>query len=148
MYSALDQGVRVDLGALVLLLSICTSTTYSWTPRDNAQCLFSNHKQANAQAISWLKATLDVIDHAHRITHASLECIQGMIALFFVMCNFEGISQRSRALVFKSIGMARELALHRIDYRDNSVVEESIRVSTVKTEVARRVWWHLSATDW
>ncbi|KID90675.1 Fungal transcriptional regulatory protein [Metarhizium guizhouense ARSEF 977] len=147
-YNGLEQGDRVDIGAILLLLSICTTTTYAWTTFDDSRCLFANYVEANSQATSWLKASLDVADHAHRTAHLSVECVQGMIVMFYVLCSLEGVSSRARSLVAKSIAMGRELALHRIDYSSNGSSGEVAGADTVKTEISRRVWWYLTATDW
>ncbi|KND92531.1 hypothetical protein TOPH_02611 [Tolypocladium ophioglossoides CBS 100239] len=148
VYNGLDQGNGVDLGALALLLSICTSTTYAWTVHDDARGLYANAAEANSQTTAWLKAALDVVDYAQRTAHVSLECTQGMIILFFVLCSLEGVSSRARALVAQSIAMGRELALHCIDYPNNAAASDPAQMNTIKTEIGRRVWWYLAASDW
>ncbi|PNY27642.1 Uncharacterized protein TCAP_02445 [Tolypocladium capitatum] len=148
VYNGLDQGNGVDLGALVLLLSICTSTTYGWTAHDDARGLYVNAAEANSHTTAWLKAALDVVDYAQRTAHVSLECTQGMIILFVVVCCLEGVSSRARSLIAQSIAMGRELALHCIDYPDNSAASVPAQSNTVKTEIGRRVWWYLAASDW
>ncbi|KAK2612841.1 hypothetical protein QQS21_001121 [Conoideocrella luteorostrata] len=147
-YNGLQQGDSPELGAILLLLAICTCTTYAWTTFDDHRCLFASSVEANAQATSWLKASLDVADYAHRVAHLSVECVQGMIILFYVLCSLEGVSTRARSLVAKSIAMGRELALHRIDYSSNASSNEDSGTDAIKTEVSRRVWWYLTASDW
>ncbi|KJZ78857.1 hypothetical protein HIM_01630 [Hirsutella minnesotensis 3608] len=144
MYDCLEQGGEINLGTLLLLLSICTSATYSWTTHDDSRCLFVNAAEANSQMTGWLKAALDVVDHAHRITHVSMEATQAMIILFYALCGVEGVSSRARTLVAQSIAMGRELALHSIDYPKDSASQ----MDSVKAEIGRRVWWYLAASDW
>ncbi|PHH73482.1 hypothetical protein CDD83_4722 [Cordyceps sp. RAO-2017] len=147
-YDGLDQGTGVDFGMLLLLLAICGSTTYSWTPLDSTRCLYASIAEAGSQTTAWLKAALDMVDQVHRMAHASLEGIQGMIILFFVVCNLEGISFRARSLLAQSIAMGRELCLHLIDHSGNSVAKESASMDSVRAEMGRRVWWYLAASDW
>lgn len=149
LYDAVDSLEPVDLGVLVLLLAICGSVTYAWTPRDaETTRLFTNSQEANAQANSWVKAALDVADHAERLMYASMESIQGTVILFFVTCNIEGICRRSRYLISRAITMARELSMHRIDYVNSSGRSAAANMSDAKAEMVRRVWWYLVATDW
>lgn len=148
VYNGLDQGNGVNLGALALLLSMCASTTYAWTTHDDARGLYANAAEANSYTTAWLKAALDVVDYAQRTAHVSLECTQGMIILFFVLCSLEGVSSRARALVAQSIAMGRELALHCIDDPSNSAASDPAQMNTIKTEIGRRVWWYLAASDW
>ncbi|KAL6878146.1 hypothetical protein HDV57DRAFT_128118 [Trichoderma longibrachiatum] len=148
IYAGLEANVRVDVGGILLLLSICASTTYAWSPPDDVRCLFADHVEANAQSTFWIKEALDVIDHAQRTAHASLECIQGLIILFFVFCNHESVSFRARSVFMSAIAMATELSLHRLDDPQGSPMGTLLRMSEAKKEIARRVWWFMVATDW
>lgn len=149
LYDAVDSAEPVDWGVMILLLSICASVTFSWTDFDQEmKSLFANSAESHGQFSSWLKGALDIIDHAERLIYASIESIQGLIILFFVTCNAEGISQRARALVSRATTMARELSLHRIDYTPPSGLSNASKMSEAQAEMGRRVWWYLVATDW
>lgn len=147
-YAGIENESRADLGSIMLLLSICTCTTYAWVPSDNARGVYANAAEANSQTTGWLKAALDVADHIQRTAHASLECSQGMIIIFFVLCSLEGVSTRARSLVAQSIAMGRELSFHRIDCPANSASSDPQQAYSIKTEMGRRVWWYLAASDW
>lgn len=146
IYDGIENSKSPDVGSIVLLLSVCATCTYSWSLEDDIRGLYTDVTEARSQATAWMKATLDVIDHAHRSVNSSLECIQGMIILFFVFCNLEGLTHRARSLISKSIAMARELGLHRIDSQVS--LPELEKMGTLRSEMARRVWWFLVATDW
>ncbi|UNI16204.1 hypothetical protein JDV02_002664 [Purpureocillium takamizusanense] len=148
IYDGIERDSRVDVGGILLLLSICTCTTYAWTPYDDARALYASAAEANCQTTGWLKAGLDVVDHVQRTAHTSLECAQGMILIFFVLCSLEGVSTRARSLVSQSIAMGRELSLHLIDFPNNSPASDPQQMHSIKTEMGRRVWWYLAASDW
>lgn len=148
IYAGLEANVRVDVGGVLLLLSICASTTYAWSPPDDIRCLFANSAEANGQSTFWIKQALDVIGHSQKTAHASLECIQGLIILFFVFCNHESVSFRARNVFMYAISMATELLLHRIDDPTASSMPTLVRMSEAKKEIGRRVWWFMVATDW
>ncbi|RFU80864.1 fungal transcriptional regulatory [Trichoderma arundinaceum] len=148
IYAGLEANIRVDVGGVLLLIAICASTTYAWSPPDDIRCLFSDCTEANAQSTFWIKEALDVIDHAQRTAHASMECIQGLIILFFVFCNHESVSFRARSVFMTAIAMATELSLHRLDDPQGSSMPALVRMSEAKKEIARRVWWFMVATDW
>ncbi|KAL3963749.1 hypothetical protein ACCO45_000753 [Purpureocillium lilacinum] len=148
IYDGIERDSRFDVGGILLLLSICTCTTYAWTPYDDARALYASAAEANCQTTGWLKAALDVVDHVQRTAHTSLECAQGMILIFFVLCSLEGVSTRARSLVAQSIAMGRELSLHLIDYPNNSPSSDPQQMHSIKTEMGRRVWWYLAASDW
>lgn len=148
VYDSLQKGSQTPLGSVILIISICADVTYSWTPQDEESELFSNAEEANSQAIFWLKDALDLLDNAQRNAHTSIECIQGLLLLSFMICNLEGISIRARSILSKAITMAHELGMHRIDHPNNAGVGQPPRWSGLKAEMGRRVWWYLASTDW
>jgi hypothetical protein len=132
-----------------LLCSILASVSYFWTPQDCRPNLFATMTEANEQAPFWVKTTLDLLNHVHGSGSPSVETLQAMIIVSFVVCNLGGVTPRYRSLISTALTMARELGLHRLD---QSGLETSSskggNVDVVETEVGRRVWWYLVATDW
>jgi hypothetical protein len=147
-YDAVEQDTDVDMGQLMLILAICCSSTHTWTRYDDNRGLFDCAEDANSQAAGWLKTALDTIHHAHLAAHASLECIQGIIVVFFMLCSLEGISSRPRLLHAQAVAMAQEVGLHFIDSPNASIHPNLINTSCIQTEVGRRTWWYLTDTDW
>lgn len=145
IYDAMDRNTPINIGVMVLVLSICCASTCAWSLKDDARLLYVSAQEAHSQARSWLKACLDAMDHAQRAAQISLECVQGITILFFVLCNMEGLSRTAKALHTRAITMARDLSLHRIDARGN--MQANI-MKTPAIEASRRVWWLLVAIDW
>ncbi|KAL7917628.1 hypothetical protein ACQKWADRAFT_306295 [Trichoderma austrokoningii] len=147
-YDAVEQDEHVDLGQLMLILSICCSTTHTWTRYDDAKGLFDCAEDANSQTSGWLKTALDIIHHAHVAAHASLTCIQGIMVVFFMLCSLEGISPRARVLHTQAVAMAQTIGLHAIDSPNASIHLDWLNNSHILAEVGRRTWWNLTDTDW
>jgi hypothetical protein len=143
VYASLARQGHADLSQIILLLSIFASSTHFWVPNDCLRGLVLSPEEANRQAPFWIKATQDVLDIAHRITCISIEGIQGAINLMYVVVSQEGISRRGRSLLSMAIQMCRELGLHRLDHPENASTANS-----AQSEIGRRVWWYLVATDW
>ncbi|KAF2494682.1 hypothetical protein BU16DRAFT_487866 [Lophium mytilinum] len=143
LYACLNQQGQVKAGPMILLLSIMASSTHSWVRRDCERGVFSTSAEANKQSPSWIKATEDVIDIAHRSTRVSIEGIQGIIIASFVMGNIEGFSRKCRAMYSMALLLARELGLHCIDHPSMASAAKS-----ANAEMGRRVWWYLAASDW
>jgi hypothetical protein len=143
VYAGLNQQDQVKPGHMILLLSIFASSTHSWVQSDCGHGLFSTTDEANHQALLWVKATQDVLSVAYESTNISIEGIQGIIILSFVLVNLEGFSRRCRALFPMALFLARDQGLHRIDHPTNSNM-----ANTAQAEIGRRVWWYLCATDW
>lgn len=143
VYACLNQQGQVKPGAMILLLSIFASSTNSWVQQDCERGLFSTSAEANSQTPMWIKATEDVLDIAHRTARVSIEGIQGIIIVFFVLGNLEGISRRCRSLYSMCFLLARELGLHCLDHPSKTHLANS-----AQAEIGRRVWWYLAASDW
>ncbi|KAL7895110.1 hypothetical protein HDV63DRAFT_406650 [Trichoderma sp. SZMC 28014] len=147
-YDVVELNEDVDLGQLMLILAICSSTTRTWTRYDDVKGLFDCAEDANSQTSGWLKTALDVIHHAHVAAHASLTCIQGIMVVFFMICSLEGISPRARVLHTQAVAMAQTIGLHVIDSPNAAIHLDWLNNSRVLAEVGRRTWWNLTDTDW
>ena len=143
VYACSSQQGQVKPGNMILLLSIFASCTHSWVQRDCQRGLFSTPAEANSQSPLWIKATEDVLDIAHRTTSVSIEGVQGLIIVALALADFEGFFRRCRSLYNMAFLLARELGLHFLDHPSNAAVSDS-----VQTEIGRRVWWYLVASDW
>jgi hypothetical protein len=120
---------------------------------------------------------LEVLELSRRSSVRRLADVQAGIILMFLLFHGEGFSTRTRCLFVSNIAMARDLCLHKLDAptthtigsdlvgfshkRDNLQAEikllcpyrrspdtPSHERSILETEIKRRVWWHIVATDW
>lgn len=142
-YDCLKQQGKIKPGHIILLLGIFASCTSSWVQCDSHRGLFSTRAEAHQQSLLWLKATEDVVDISHRITRISIEGVQGISIATFVLLNMEGFSRRCRSLFNMTFLLARELGLHVLDHPSNAKIAH-----LAQTEIGRRVWWYLLASDW
>lgn len=147
LYRNLGEGKPVKIGHVSLLLGILASTTLLWTEHDMKIPLFSSVEEANKQSTEWMKVALEVLDYSRRMNFDSLEDVQGMIIVSFVIFNLMGLGSQARYLASTAIAVAKQLCLHRIDHPHNSNLDVPSPTS-VRAEMGRRVWWYLVATDW
>ncbi|OKL55334.1 hypothetical protein UA08_09375 [Talaromyces atroroseus] len=140
VYACLNKQSQVKPGSIVLLLGIFASSTHAWVHRDSVRRLFPSWQEANAQALSWVKAVEDVLDIFHRTSSVSIEGIQGISITTFTVLNMEGFSRRCKSLFNMAFMLARELGLHSLD--------QSKPMNSAQAEIGRRVWWFLVAADW
>jgi hypothetical protein len=130
-------------GLIFLLLGIFASATNSWTHLDCDRGLFSTFAEANAQAPLWVKALEDILDIAKRTVGVSMEGIQGVSIAAFVVLNFSGFSRRYKTLFNTALLLARDAGLHVLDHPSNAN-----SANLARTEIGRRLWWYLVASDW
>ncbi|KAF9884825.1 hypothetical protein FE257_001241 [Aspergillus nanangensis] len=146
IYKSLCSSNPYDCRHVALLLSILASTAYMWSPRDIPRGLFTTIDEAHKQAVSWTKSALDLIEHSCRTSNTSLELLQASIITSFLIFNLDGLSSKWRCLFSSTITLAREMSLHQIDKPSSRKV--SGELSVIEKEVGRRIWWHVTATDW
>ena len=139
-----------DARHITLILSILASTAYLWTAEDqNHHQLFTSVDAARKLGITWTKSTLDMIEHACRTLDPSMELIEAMIIISFLVGSLEGVSTKCRSLYATAITFARELSFHCIDIdKSSKQMTQEKGHQAISTEVARRIWWYLAATDW
>lgn len=134
---------------IALLLSIFATTGYLWSSRDNNDELLVFHtpKVANQASSAWSDAAIDVADYSRRTSSASIENIQAMIIIEYLIYNNNGFSAACRLLHSNTITMARDLSLHRIDIPHKRQKIDS-EASLAEDETKRRIWWYVASTDW
>lgn len=134
---------QANSGVVIFLLAIFATATHSWMPSDCERGLFTDPQEAYKQSFMWVTAVEDVLDIAHRSSTITVEGIQGAIISFCVVFNIEGFTRRSRSLWNMALSLSRELNLHGLDHPSNTHL-----ANLAQTEIKRRVWWYLVASDW
>lgn len=142
IYALLDYRCPTQLGPICLLLSIIANVTYTCAAHGN-NCDVLTTAEAHKQTGHWIQTTQDVLSAAQSSFCLSLELVQAIIIVSFVLGNLEGVGLRYRSLLFNGMLLAREIGLHRVD--DPRIPNTT---DTIQAEIRRRVWWYLVATDW
>lgn len=147
LYQSLNLKTTVQLGQVSLLLAMLASTAFFWTERDMSKPVFSSVAEADAQSKTWMKMALEILEYSRLTNSESLEDIQTMIIIAFLVCNIVGITSLVRHLCATATSTAWQLSLNRIDHPNNAHLDLP-RPDSVRAEMCRRVWWYLVATDW
>ena len=147
LYASLVGGGEIGLGIVALFLSIFANSAYLWTPSSCIGHLFSGVQEATQGALLWSKTALDVMNHLDRTLSDGIEEVQARMTLVLLVYNFEGFSTVTRLLHTSALTIARTMNLQRTDCNSHKD-EKSTKQSIIETEIKRRVWWHLTTTDW
>lgn len=105
-------------------------------------------KEAHKQAKTWTKSTLDLIEYCCRALKPTVELVQAMIIVSFLVFHLDAASAKYRSLNATAISPVRDMSFHRIDVPASRKFTFQPLLSEVDAEIARRVWWYLAATDW
>lgn len=149
-YQSVRAGIPVRPSETALLLSIFAIAAYFSHPTGtgSTNSLLPSNEDILRLSIILSKAALDVLDYSRRMTSGSIEDVQACIIMLFVLFHLDGPSARGRSLSAASIVIARDLRLHRTDDDDAVPDKDLSSEAMVEREVMRRVWWHITASDW
>jgi hypothetical protein len=142
-YASLNRQGNVSPGIVIFLLGVFATATHSWVAEDLERGVFSEPAEANRQLQLWTKSVEDMIDIAHRMTAVSIEGVQGAIITFWVLFNRDGFTRRAWSLWNMALMLGRQMNLHFLDHPSNPGL-----MNEAETEIKRRVWWYLVASDW
>ncbi|KAH6986511.1 hypothetical protein BKA56DRAFT_479753 [Ilyonectria sp. MPI-CAGE-AT-0026] len=96
----------------------------------------------------YIRSSMDCLEqHRRRMDH-TLENVQAMLVLQFLINHIEAFSPRYRTLLTEAIAVSHRLGLHRIDSTTPKGRLSQDETDPVTQEMKRRAWWYLSATDW
>ncbi|KAF2278873.1 uncharacterized protein EI97DRAFT_363207, partial [Westerdykella ornata] len=145
-YSQLASGgdTEVNLAHAALILSISATSAYFWNSNDATTCQHGFESAAQA-SLTWRQSALDALDKCQRAGSSSLEEAQARAIVAALVYNAEGQSTRFRLLHSGSVAACREMGVHLVDspgFVDSTTDDHATR------EIKRRLWWHVTATDW
>ncbi|GAB7365965.1 hypothetical protein MBLNU230_g7293t1 [Neophaeotheca triangularis] len=149
IFERLRNNEPTNVNQLMLLFSIlATTAVYKSFSTYELPSILGSSDEATAIGMYWLRCALDVHTHSQRTTSPSLEIIQGTIIVMFLIFHIEGFSPKAFYLHATALTNARHMGLHITDSVPLPCSQPQTRDQMVETEVKRRVWWHLAATDW
>ncbi|KIX07653.1 uncharacterized protein Z518_02306 [Rhinocladiella mackenziei CBS 650.93] len=148
IYANLEKGLPVIHSHVALLLSIFASSSMFSSHFDGGTRFQFSPSDASQASLFWANAALEVLEFSRRTASRRLEDVQTTIILAFLLYHIEGFSTRSRCLFANAITTARDLSLHKLDARPGQIPGSRCQPDHLETEISRRVWWHVVATDW
>lgn len=142
-YSVLTSGGDPDPAHAALILGIAATSAFFFTEGSQVNGAFETLEEATHAAVTWFKSSLNILGKSQANACGSLEEVQARSILAYLVYNMEGCSARFRFLHGCSLSSAREMSLHLIDGPGSEQQDEE-----AMKEIKRRVWWHITATDW
>lgn len=143
-----DSRPHVPAGPVVVLSSVFSLVASTWTADDPAKVQsIASAAEAQARTEFWTRIAYEVSERCQANGEASLDILQGLAILCFTILNLEGLTLRALQGLSRTVTLARHLGLHRID-DPREEASPAVRLTGISAEVARRIWWHLSAVDW
>ncbi|KAH7020843.1 uncharacterized protein B0I36DRAFT_333270 [Microdochium trichocladiopsis] len=137
-------GNAVSPDHVALILAICAACAFFWTGKVPCRHRFESEQIAVQASRVWIASALEVLHGAERLGSVSLEGAQAYALVAHLVYNTEGPSSRFYRLHTASVTACRELGVHQVDNGRGS----QPRDDAATREIKRRLWWHVTATDW
>ncbi|KAF2100212.1 hypothetical protein NA57DRAFT_36177 [Rhizodiscina lignyota] len=96
----------------------------------------------------YIRSSMDCLEQHRRRMNHTLENVQAMLILQFLISHIEAFSARSRGLLAEATTVSQSLGLHLIDSTTAKGSLSQNRTDLITREIKRRVWWYLTAMDW
>lgn len=133
---------------LALILSVIALAVILQPLQGNLDVALPVLKERLRICAVYIRSSMDCLEqHRRRMDH-TLEDVQAMIILQFLIAHIEAFSPRSRALLTEAVTVSHNLALHLVDWPTTKGILSQDMTDPVTQEMKRRIWWYLTATDW
>lgn len=145
VYSTLDMGHAgaIDPDHVAFILAFCAACAFFWSGAVPCQHRFETEQAAIDASLVWRTSALVALEEAQRTESRLLEGAQAYAILAYLAYNIDGPSSRFYRLHTCSVTTCRELGVHLVDRPGRESTDDA-----ATREVKRRLWWHVTATDW
>jgi hypothetical protein len=145
LYTKVEGGQHPGYNHLALISTIFALSAYFCSPSSG---LYSDHEESLSHFRRLILFAQDALAGANCLAQPSIETLQSLIMITqWLMPNVCAISTL-RTLAATLMHTARSLSLHLIDSPANKKWRTQNQVDWAEVEVKRRMWWHITSTDW
>jgi hypothetical protein len=145
LYTKLEHDQHPSYSHLALISTIFALSAFFCSPSSG---LYLDRAAAVAHSRSLILFAQDVLAADNCLAKPSIETLQSLIMITqWLMPNIVAIATL-RTLAATLMHTARSLSLHLIDSPANKKWRTQNQVDWAEVEVKRRIWWHITSTDW
>ncbi|KAL4905495.1 hypothetical protein BDW74DRAFT_185040 [Aspergillus multicolor] len=147
VYQVVLNGEEPDLAGLALVYAIFAGAALAWTA-DFLETLHASREEAKTAFSTYSRLALLILDDHQEALPLSTVALEALCTLGHVLAHTDGFSHKVQTLRMRQLLMARTLQIHRLDSA-KCIEERRLKGSnSIETEVQRRIWWHMVASDW
>jgi hypothetical protein len=132
---------------MALIFSILSISVMTNPLHGNLDSMISMIPDRLRISARYMRAAFDCLEWSRRRMDHTLENVQALVIMGFLINHIEGFSPRYITLVAEAFTVARILSLHQIDAPANKRKHQGVETDVIVQEIERRAWWYLVATD-
>ncbi|CEL11222.1 hypothetical protein ASPCAL14325 [Aspergillus calidoustus] len=142
VYSQLSQSIKPPDERVIFLQSIFASASF-YLESEHVHHSSDDLALLTGQSHIWKEIALHHMLHIDQVFSSSLISLQSALIILFLLWDSEGQSKRYHTLKSLAYAKAIQVGIHNIDAESSTVGPDSL-----EREMKRRLWWHLTCTDW
>ena len=147
-YQNIVEGSQeLSMAKLLMLFTVFAGAAITWTPQ-LLKKLHSTQEEAKAAFMSYTRLAMSILDNVYRPLTPSTTALAAIATLAYVLLNADSFSTNVYWLRSRCILMARMMQIDRIDTAKSVEGRRFRGPNAIETEVQRRIWWYLVASDW
>jgi hypothetical protein len=145
LYNCLESNQLPNYGHLALISTLYAICAYY---SSSSSEIFSKHTDALSCCHRWTLLAQEALSAANCLSNPTLVTLQSLLLITSHLVPNCGALASLRTLIATSTHVARALSLHQTDSVSNKLQRKNMEVDWVEVEVKRRIWWHITSTDW
>jgi hypothetical protein len=144
----MTNGAEPDISNMLLLFTVFAGAAVAWTPELLEKLGVSLKEDENLSNNNYVDLAVAIIENPHSPLSTSATSFSSVETLAHIATYTYGYHVKLVLLRTRARLMARELGVHRLDAVDSHEERMLKGENMIETEVLRRAWWSLVATDW
>jgi hypothetical protein len=142
------EGQEPDIANVLLMLTVFAGAALAWTPELLEKLGVSSPEDENLANKAYVDLALAILENSQSPLPASTTSFPAIETLAHIATYTYGYHAKVVLLRTRARLMARELGVHRLDAVDSREERMLKGENLIETEVLRRAWWSMVATDW
>jgi hypothetical protein len=145
LYMCLESNQLPNYGHLALISTIYAICAYFSSP--STDLCFKN-AEGTSYCHRWTLLAQEALSAANCLSNPTLETLQSLLLISQHLIPNVGALASLKTFIATATHAARALSLHQTDSVSNKRQRENMEVDWAEVEVKRRIWWHITSTDW
>lgn len=145
IYANASRGLASKAVDVALLTIIFSNAAFYCEVDDEPYSWFGSRQNTITVYTKWAKLAFESLWPPRGTNCLSIEAVQAFIQYAYLVHLWGGMTPSVYMLHSFTVIVARDLGLHRIDCDE---FLNPTRQEIIDQEIGRRVWWHLTSTDW
>ena len=147
VYQQLRDNQTPHIEEILMVYTIFASASLAWT-EDLLTKLDATETEAKTANEFYANLANSILDNTHVPVSNSATTFVAINYIAYVIMHMQGLRHQVIFLRARCRTMAQQMNIHKLDTPECREEREQRGENFIETEVLRRAWWSMVATDW